>query len=128
MSKAGTRHVRAPAIEIARGMAPLPAAERIESVVPEAVWGRKQSRVKRNGIVALARELLVALWRYLETRLIPQGAVLKTRLIWSEERAEAATGQEDMQVGVSVPVVPPGFLYGADCKVGPLTRALPKTP
>ncbi len=30
-------------------------------------------------IVALARKLAIALWRYLETGLIPEGAVLKTK-------------------------------------------------
>jgi transposase len=34
-------------------------------------------RVRRIAIVALARKLMVALWRYLTTGLIPQGAVLK---------------------------------------------------
>jgi transposase len=34
-------------------------------------------RLRRIGIVALARKLLVALWRYLETGAIPEGAVLK---------------------------------------------------
>jgi transposase len=31
----------------------------------------------RVGIVALARRLLVALWRYLEEGLLPEGAELK---------------------------------------------------
>jgi hypothetical protein len=31
--------------------------------------------------VALARKMLVDLWRYLETGLIPEGAELKTRLL-----------------------------------------------
>ena len=35
-------------------------------------------RVRRIMIVALARKLLVALWRYVETGLAPTGAVLKT--------------------------------------------------
>jgi transposase len=35
-------------------------------------------RVKRVAIVALARKLVVALWRYLTTGLVPEGAVLKT--------------------------------------------------
>ena len=35
-------------------------------------------RVRRIMIVALARKLLVALWRYVETGLVPTGAVLKT--------------------------------------------------
>ncbi|MEH2609252.1 IS110 family transposase [Bradyrhizobium sp. AZCC 1693] len=35
-------------------------------------------RIKRVAIVALARKLVVALWRYLTTGLVPDGAVLKT--------------------------------------------------
>jgi len=37
-------------------------------------------RMRRIGIVALARRLLIALWRYLEEGMIPEGA----RLIASE--------------------------------------------
>ena len=33
--------------------------------------------MRRIGIVAIARKILVALWRYLETGEIPEGAVLK---------------------------------------------------
>jgi transposase len=36
-----------------------------------------QGRIKRITIVALARKLIVALWRYLTTGLIPDQAVLK---------------------------------------------------
>jgi transposase len=36
-----------------------------------------RGRPRRIAIVALARKLLVALWRYLETGLLPDGAVLK---------------------------------------------------
>ena len=35
------------------------------------------SRVRRIGIVALARKVLIALWRYLELGLVPEGASLK---------------------------------------------------
>ena len=35
------------------------------------------ARMRRVGIVALARRLLVALWRYLEEGLLPEGAELK---------------------------------------------------
>ena len=35
------------------------------------------SRSKRKGIVALARKLLVALWKYVEQDIVPEGAVLK---------------------------------------------------
>jgi len=36
-------------------------------------------RMRRIGIVALARKLLIALWRYTEHGVIPEGAVLKTQ-------------------------------------------------
>jgi len=36
--------------------------------------------VRKIGIVALARKLLIALWRYLETGVVPEGALLKTDL------------------------------------------------
>jgi transposase len=39
--------------------------------------GALKGRPRRIAIVALARKLLVALWRYLETGLVPDGAVLK---------------------------------------------------
>lgn len=38
--------------------------------------GDSKGRVKRIAIVALARKLMVALWRYLETGVVPDGAVL----------------------------------------------------
>jgi transposase len=95
VSKAGNRHVRALAIEIACRLAPAcrgfsrherwgwlryqPESELSQWY--QRRFGDGSSRVRRIGIVALARKLLVALWRYLETGLIPQGAVLKTRLI-----------------------------------------------
>jgi hypothetical protein len=41
--------------------------------------GDLKGRVPRIAIVALARKLLVALWRYLETGLVPTGAVFKAR-------------------------------------------------
>jgi transposase len=39
--------------------------------------GTMKGRIRRITIVAVARKLLVALWRYLETGMIPQGALLK---------------------------------------------------
>ena len=36
-------------------------------------------RQRRVMIVALARKLAIALWRYLETGLIPEGAALKAK-------------------------------------------------
>jgi len=47
-----------------------------------SVWfrdrvGKLKGRIRRTTIVAVARKLLIALWRYLETGLVPTGAVLK---------------------------------------------------
>jgi transposase len=42
-----------------------------------AYTAKASKRIKRVAIVALARKLLVALWRYLTTGLVPVGAVLK---------------------------------------------------
>ena len=39
--------------------------------------GDQRGRLRRIMIVALARKLLIALWRYLETGLVPTGAILR---------------------------------------------------
>jgi transposase len=49
-------------------------------------FGRGGGRRRKTGIVALARKLLVALWRYLEEGVVPEGAELKP------ERASCAVG------------------------------------
>ena len=40
-------------------------------------FGSGGKRLRRIGIVAVARKLLIALWRFLETGVVPEGAVLK---------------------------------------------------
>jgi transposase len=40
-------------------------------------FGGGGARLRRIGIVALARKLLIALWRYLERGIVPEGAHLK---------------------------------------------------
>ena len=47
-----------------------------------SVWfrdrvGKLKGRIRRITIVAVARKLLITLWRYLETGLVPKGAALK---------------------------------------------------
>jgi transposase len=44
----------------------------------EKRFGKGSPCVRKTGIVALARKLLIALWRYLEIGETPKGAVLKT--------------------------------------------------
>jgi len=40
-------------------------------------FGRGSRRLRRIGIVALARKLLIALWHYVEHGEIPEGAIVK---------------------------------------------------
>ena len=39
--------------------------------------GAAKGRVRRIAIVALARKLIVALWRFVDTGLVPDGAIVK---------------------------------------------------
>jgi transposase len=77
ISKAGNRPVRTMAIEIAWGWL------RYQPHSELTLWfdrnfGQGGKRMRKVGIVALARRLLVALWRYLEMGEIPAGAQLKS--------------------------------------------------
>lgn len=76
ISKAGNRRARHKAIELAW----LWLRHQPGSALSE--WFRQRTRdgngrIKRGAIVALARKLIVALWRYLITGLLPEGAVIK---------------------------------------------------
>ena len=76
IAKAGKRYIRAMAIEIAWEWLRFQPASALSQWY-QARFGQGSSRIRRIGIVALARRLLVALWRYLATGAIPEGAVLK---------------------------------------------------
>jgi transposase len=76
ISKAGNRPIRAMAIEIAWAWL------RYQPESALSQWYQKRfahgnSRIRRIGIVALARKLLIALWRYLEDGTLPEGAILR---------------------------------------------------
>jgi transposase len=76
ISKAGNRPVRAMAIEIAWcWLRYQPDSELARWFY--ARFGHSGKRMRKVGIVALARKLLVAFWCYLETGEIPVGAQLK---------------------------------------------------
>jgi len=77
IDKAGNRHVRGMAIEIAWGWLRFQPESALSQWYQEK-YGRGSSRMRRIGIVALARKLLVELWRYLETGALPEGAATKT--------------------------------------------------
>ena len=46
-------------------------------VALEGRSGAGKGRIRRTMIVALARKLMVALWRYVTQGLVPEGAVIK---------------------------------------------------
>ena len=76
ISKAGNRRVRTLCVELAWTWL----RYQPESALAKwfnARFAKGQSRSRRLGIVALARKLLVALWRYLEHGVVPDGALMK---------------------------------------------------
>jgi transposase len=76
ISKAGNRRVRTLMVELAWSwLRYQPQSELSQWFNRRFAGGGK--RLRRIGIVALARRLAIALWRYLEHGLIPQGAQLK---------------------------------------------------
>jgi transposase len=76
ISKAGNRRVRTLMVELAWSwLRYQPQSELSQWFNRRFAGGGK--RLRRIGIVALARRLAIALWRYLEYGLIPQGAQLK---------------------------------------------------
>jgi transposase len=76
ITKSGNRHVRWMTTELAWSWL------RYQPESALSCWFRERfggggKRMRRIGIVAVARKLLIALWRFLETGVIPQGAELK---------------------------------------------------
>jgi len=75
ISKAGNRRVRTLMIELAWGWQRWQPGSALSRWFQER-FGHGSGRVRRTGVVALARKLLIALWRYVEEGVIPEGAVL----------------------------------------------------
>jgi transposase len=78
ISKAGNRRVRWMMIELAWGWL------RYQPESELSRWYHRRfaagnTRLRKVGIVALARKLLVALWKYLETGEVPAGAVVREK-------------------------------------------------
>jgi transposase len=77
ISKAGNARMRTMLVEIAWCWL------RLQPQSALARWWRSRfgggnKRTRRVGLVGMARKLLVALWRYLEQGIVPEGATLKT--------------------------------------------------
>jgi transposase len=77
ISKSGNRLVRWIMVEAAwRWLRWQPESEL--SLWYQSRYGKGSKRVRKIGIVALARKLLIALWKYVEQDVVPAGAVLKS--------------------------------------------------
>lgn len=77
ISKAGNRHLRTVMVELAR----LWRRWQPESALARWVVARTgdgTGRIRRVLITALARKLLIALWRFASHGIVPEGAVFKT--------------------------------------------------
>jgi transposase len=76
ISKAGNRHIRAIAIEMAWAWLRYQPRSRLSRWFEER-FSRGGPRARKVGIVALARKLLIDLWRFLRDGTVPEGALLK---------------------------------------------------
>jgi len=76
ITRAGNAHVRRVIVQLAWGWT----RHQPNSVLTrwyQQRFGGGGKRVRKIGIVALARKLLIVLWRYLETGVVPEGTQLK---------------------------------------------------
>jgi len=106
ISKAGNRRARSTAIELAW----LWLQHQPDSALSQwyrAKLGENQGkRLKKILIVALARKLVVALWRYVTTGLVPEGVRLKRKQRKARCKAERAwPAPRDGRVTVPAPGV-----------------------
>jgi transposase len=79
ISKAGNHRARTTAIELAWLWLRHQPDSELSRWFRERV-GNLKGRIRKIAIVALARKLMVALWRYLETGLVPAGAAMHPSL------------------------------------------------
>jgi transposase len=76
ISKAGNRHIRAVAIQLAWAWLRYQPGSRLSKWFEER-FSCGGPRARKVGIVALARKLLIDLWRFLRDGTVPAGALLK---------------------------------------------------
>jgi transposase len=90
ISKAGNRRVRWLMIQLAWGWLQYQPDSELSRWY-EKRFGQGNARQRKIGIVALARKLLVALWKYLETGEVPRGAEL---IGWDKKHSFEEVGSE----------------------------------
>jgi transposase len=79
ISRAGNRRVRNLLIELAWAWLRLQPGSKLSQWYKQRFAGGG-ARMRRIGIVAMARRLVIALWRYVEFGIVPEGARLKVSL------------------------------------------------
>jgi transposase len=79
IGKDGSRWIRGVAIEQAWAWLRFQPESELSQWYRER-FGGGSKRLRKIGIVALARKLLIALWRFVETGLLPEGAILTERV------------------------------------------------
>jgi len=109
ISKAGNRHVRWLMIELAWCWVRYQPESALTRWYLERFYDGG-SRARRIGLVAVARKLLIALWRFLETGELPEGATLKSECprCPSESLGEPALGAGESRELPSDAGVPSG--------------------
>jgi transposase len=80
ITRAGNAHVRRVIVQLAWGWIHHQRDSALTHWYQQR-FGTGGKRLRKIGIVALARKLLIALWRYLETGMVPDGARLKTMAV-----------------------------------------------
>ena len=83
ISKAGNKYIRGIMIELAWGWLSHQPNSQLSKWFQER-FGNGSKRMRKIGIVAVARKLLVALWRYLDQEIIPEGSEFKASQIESK--------------------------------------------
>jgi transposase len=78
ISKAGNKRIRTLAVEMAWVWIRFQPQSKLSEWFMQRFAGGG-SRMRRIGIVAVARKLLIALWRYVEYGVIPEGAIVEPR-------------------------------------------------
>jgi transposase len=76
ISKAGNRSIRSLYVELAWRWIRLQPDSEITHWFNER-FAKGNSRVRKIGIVAVARKLLIAMWHFLEHGVVPEGAEMK---------------------------------------------------
>jgi transposase len=82
ISRAGNKHVRRLMVQLAWSWLHYQPQSALSQWY-HTKFGKGGRRLRRIGIVALARKLLIALWRYVETGTVPEGAILKSNAVKS---------------------------------------------